>query len=140
MTMTVATFRQQFPAFSDAGTYDPNAINLYLNFGYAMLNGGRWGAMLDYGVSLFTAHYMVLQARDNATSAAGGIPGTVQGVQTSKSVDAVSVSYDTQAVTQENGGFWNMTRYGTELLLLARWMGSGGVQINGCINSAGVWP
>lgn len=130
--ITVETFRSMFNAFADPGVYDENAINMFITIAYSRLNGGRWGATLDYGASMFVAHHMALTARDNATVDAGGLPGDVQGVKSAKSVDKVSISYAPDTVALTDGEFWNMTTYGIQFLRLARMMGSGGMQVNGC--------
>jgi hypothetical protein len=141
--LTVTLFRANFPMFSDPGVYDSNAINMYLGIAGNLLNSNRWGGnaeevldsegnittmgTLDYGIALFTAHHMVLTVRDNAADRAGGLPGTVEGVRNSKSVDKVSVGYDTQEVLIKGGDFWNMTQYGVRFLHLAKMMGAGPV-------------
>lgn len=78
---------------------------------------------------LFVAHHLTLDARDAAAVAAGGVPGELKGPAASKSVDKVSVSYDTKAVTFEDQAFWNLTRFGIQLYNLARLIGAGGVQL-----------
>jgi len=130
MTVTVASFRGDLPEFTDPQVYPNAMINRYITLGVAFQNSFRWDpAIIDYGTELFVAHNCVLDARNSAASAAGGIPGTVQGVQASKGVDRVNVTYDTAAVTLENGSFWNMTTYGIRFLQLARQYGSGGLQV-----------
>jgi hypothetical protein len=130
MTVTSASFRQSFKAFDDPSIYDDDSVNMFIGIAGGLLNAGRWGAQLDYGTSLFVAHHLILMARDNATARAGGIPGTVQGVITSKSVDKVAVGYDAKSVSLTDGAFWNMTTYGIRFLQLARYMGTGPVQVN----------
>ncbi len=130
MSVTSTTFRQDLPEFKDPSTYPDAMVNRYITLGVAFQNQYRWDpAIIDYGTELFVAHNCVLDARNIAASGAGGIPGTVQGVQTSKSVDKVAVSYDVERVTLEDGAFWNMTTYGVRFLQLSRQYGSGGVQI-----------
>lgn len=60
-------------------------------------------------------------APNGAQIAAQGLAG---GIQTSKSVGDVSVSYQT-LVALEDWGQWNLTIYGQELATMARVMGSG---------------
>jgi hypothetical protein len=135
--VTPPVFRQQFPAFRDIDTYDDIQINLFITVAGNLLDADRWDTMLDYGTSLFVAHHLVLAARDEATVAAGGIGGGVQGILTAKAVDKVSASYDASSVSIEDGDFWNMTRYGIEFLRLAKQMGAGGVQITGGLAPGG---
>lgn len=137
MTVTVASFRQKYPEFSDPGAERDldiqNLITLAVgdpaNNLSGMLNAQRWGSQLDYGVGLFVAHYMALSVRDRLTALAGGIPGEVKGPTTSKAVDKVSVSYDTQAVSLTDMGFWGLTTYGLRFIQFARMVGAGGLQL-----------
>jgi hypothetical protein len=129
--LDAATFRQQFPEFTDPGMYPAAAIVAWATLAYARLDAARWDAMLDYGVALMVAHYMAL-ARGAAIAARSGrsVPGEVKGITTSKSVDKVSVSYDVNRVTIEGAGQWNLTRYGIELWQLMGQIGAGGIQVD----------
>jgi len=134
MAVTPQSFRDQFEAFADPMEYSDAMISVYNTIAIALLNADVWDPnVLDYGTCLFIAHHLVLDRRDAATVAAGGVGGLVQGVLTSKSVDRVSASYDTAAVTMTDGAYWNMTTYGIRFLQLSRYMGAGGIQLGiGC--------
>jgi hypothetical protein len=158
--ITATLFRQNFTAFSDPGVYDDNSVRLYLGIANNLMNDDRWGSnsdetldtngdivamgTKDYGICLFTAHHLVLMARDNATERAGGIPGIVEGIRNSKSVDKVSVGYDTQEAVIKGGDFWNMTQYGIRFLHLAKMMGTGPLlnilSVGSLGNGATGWP
>ena len=143
MTVTVPTFRAQFTAFADPSVFDDNAINMYLGVGTTLFNADRWGEALDYGLSLFIAHHLVLMGRDNASVQSGGLPGTVQSIMNQKQVDKVSVGYDTQDTLIKNGDFWNMSTYGIRFLHLAKMMGAGGMLVGdfgSLVNDAVGWP
>lgn len=127
--MDVATFRQQFTEFADTVKYPDPLVTFWLDVVTRMLRSDRWADLLDVGLGLALAHHLVLAVRDQNTAQAGKVPGTVLGMQTAKSVDTVSVSYDVSAVTNEGGGFWNMTSYGVRFLGMARMVGSGGYQL-----------
>jgi Protein of unknown function (DUF4054) len=127
--MTPATFRQQFPEFACTTTYPDSQVTFWAGLAGSLLNPERWADLLDHGTALFVAHHLATGQRDQEIAAAGGTPGTISGPQSAKSVDKVSASYDTSAVTLENGGFWNMSSYGIRLLQLARYAGAGGVQL-----------
>lgn len=127
--MDVATFRQQFPEFADTARYPEPLVAFWLDVVTRMLDPKRWADLLDVGLALALAHHLVVAVREQGSAVAGKVPGTVLGMQTSKSVDTVSVSYDVGAVTNEGGGFWNMTTYGIQFLGMARLVGSGGVQL-----------
>lgn len=127
--MTTAQFRSQFPEFSCASDYPDAQIDFWMELAGVMLRPDRWNDWLDYGTSLFVAHHLATGQRDQLAASAGGVPGVVNGPQASKSVDKVSASFDTAAVTLENGGFWNGSTYGIKLLQLARYAGAGGIQV-----------
>lgn len=158
--ITPTIFRQNFNAFADPGVFNDNMINLYLGVARNLLNDDRWGGnsdevldtsgnittmgTLDYGICLATAHHLVLTARDNATARSDGMPGTVEGVRNAKSVDKVSVAYDSESVVIKGGDFWNMTQYGIRFLHLARMMGTGGalnlVSVGSLGSGSSGWP
>ncbi|MDE9590297.1 DUF4054 domain-containing protein, partial [Xenorhabdus bovienii] len=51
------------------------------------------------------------------------------GVVTSKSVDKVSVGYDTSGIINPDAGFWNNTAYGREFYWWWSMFGAGGRQL-----------
>ena len=133
MTATTTGFRASFPEFNTSGDAQ---VTLYLGVATSFLSGAaddsanRWdSANLDYITYLFIAHHLALAARRLATAQAGGIPGDVRGPVTSKSVDKVSESFDTKAVTFEDEAFWNQTSYGIQFFQIVRMAGAGGVQL-----------
>lgn len=129
MTISVAQFRVDYPEFGSTVSYPNSQVSYWLEVAYSMLNAGRWGRQLDIGAELFIAHHVAIEAKAMAESANGGIPGTQVGPVNSKSVDKVSMGYDTGAGIQEGAGHWNMTIYGTRFIRLARMFGAGPVQI-----------
>jgi hypothetical protein len=130
MALTVEQFRINFPEFSNTLTYPTSGIQFWLNFAYRMLNPGRWMNEIDMGASLFTAHFIALEARSLLESSSGGIPGMgVGGPVSSKSVDKVSISYDTGAGTEPGAGHWNLTNYGTRFIWMVNIFGTGPIQL-----------
>ncbi|TDV39534.1 uncharacterized protein DUF4054 [Paraburkholderia caballeronis] len=127
--MNIAQFRQSFPEFADDATYPDPVVQIWLTVAVSLVNPLRWVELTDIGVGLVTAHHLALSIRDHKTAAVGGVPGQVAAPQTSKSVDKVSASYDTSAVTIDGAGFWNSTMYGIRYLTMARMMGAGGLQV-----------
>ena len=124
--MDAATFKTIFPEFTS--TADAT-ITFWITVAVGLLNEERWEDQIDMGIALFTAHHLVIDSRDTASATAGGSPGAVPGVVTSKSVDKVSVSYDGTLGTYEGAGFWNQTNYGVRFFQMARLVGAGGYQI-----------
>ena len=127
--MTLTDFRTDFPEFTDTAKYTDASITFWMGIAVSFVNPDRWGVLTDLGVALVTAHHLVLGQRDQAAAAVGGAPGEVKGPTASKSVDKVSVSYDTGAVALTDAGFWNLTTYGVRFMTIARTMGAGGMQL-----------
>ncbi|MBD8451874.1 DUF4054 domain-containing protein [Serratia rubidaea] len=127
---TVEKFREDFPQFSSPVTYPNAQIQFRLDLADILLSEKITGAKIfPYLVELFVAHYMALYAQDMRSAAVGGAGGSASGVQSSKSVDKVSVSYDTGATLNPDAGFWNNTRYGAEFWQLITMFGAGGRQL-----------
>jgi hypothetical protein len=135
-------FRADYPEFGSGGTYQTSQIEFWFRLAYSLLNANRWGAQLDFGAELFVAHNIALEAGAIAAAAGGAAPGTQVGPVSSKSVDKVSVSYDTGNGIELGAGHWNTTTYGTRFIRLVRMFGAGPVQIgigHGPAGSA-AWP
>lgn len=127
---TVADFRAAFPQFADTTKFPDPQIAFRLNLADVLLSEKLTGkALFPYFVELFVAHYMVLWQADNNSAQVGGAGGSTNGVQASKSVDKVSVSYDTGATLNPDAGFWNNSRYGAEFWQLITMFGAGGRQL-----------
>lgn len=129
MAVTPASFRQHFPEFINPAAYPDPQVQFWIEVAAKLLLEERWADQLDHGTELYVAHHLALGRRDQLSSAAGGMPGTVNGPQSAKSVDKVSASYDTAAITYEGAGFWNSTMYGIRFWQLARLVGAGGIQL-----------
>lgn len=129
MSVSASSFRADFPEFASTATYPDSTVNFWLGLAGKLLSVDRWGDLLDYGTQLFVAHNITLAARDQKAASAGAAPGTGTGVTASKTVDKVSVSYDTALGGVEGAGNWNLTTYGTRYIQLARMVGAGGVQL-----------
>jgi hypothetical protein len=129
MTVTPASFRVNFPEFTDATAYPDARITYWIGIAGLRLNACRWSTLLDHGTELFVAHNLVLGRQAAMSAAGGGVPGQASGPTSSETVDKVSVSYDTGAAAIEDGGAWNLTTYGVQFLQLARLIGAGGIQL-----------
>ncbi|MGA4275581.1 DUF4054 domain-containing protein [Ralstonia nicotianae] len=127
--MTPDQFRADFPEFADKTKYPDSLVQMWLTVAASLVNPTRWMELTNLGLELVTAHHLALAQRDQAAAAVGGTPGEVKGPTTSKSVDKVSMSYDSGAATLTDAGFWNLTTYGVRFLTIARCMGAGGLQL-----------
>jgi len=143
MTVTAASFRAHYPEFVDSVVYTDAQITYYLTLAGLMLNAPRWLSLLDLGTELFIAHNIVLEAKAQKTATAGGIPGEMTGITSSKSVDKVSVSYDTSSGLVPGAGHWNLTIYGARFIKLMRMFGAGPLHVGGGVapdNTGMAWP
>lgn len=143
MTVTASSFRAAYPAFASTTAYSDPMITAKIAVGVAMINPAVWGDDLtDYGVMLWVAHHLTIDARDIQVAAVGGIPGGASGPLQSKGAAGVSAAYDTKAVTEEGAGFWNQTSYGRELFRLMRTLGAGAIQVgtDGGYVGTNSWP
>jgi Protein of unknown function (DUF4054) len=126
---TIATFRASFPEFADIAVYPDVMITLWSTFATAQVNCNRWGDQTLMGVSLYTAHELVLAAQNQKAGVIGGTPGQQAGPANSKTVGTVTASYDASTTTEKDAGYWNLTTYGKQFIRLARIFGSGAVQL-----------
>lgn len=126
---TVAQFLSDFPQFDNPTIFPEAQIQFRLGLADIQLDQNRLGSMFVYMVELFVAHYLYLYAADIRSASAGGAGGANSGVVTSKSVDKVSVGYDTSATLDPNAGFWNNSRYGSEFYQTLLMFGAGGRQL-----------
>lgn len=147
MTVTNASFRQDFPAFANTTSYPDGMVTFWLTFATNLLTpaADRWGAMFDQGVELVMAHNLTIEYRSNTLASVGAPPGEATGMTNNKSVDKVSTGFDTASVAEEGGGHWNLTNYGSRFLRLARMIGAGPIQLGygdtGNYSAAsGAWP
>ncbi len=129
MTVTVSSFRADFPEFTSIVTYPDTQVAFWLGLAGKLHSADRWGDLLDYGIELFMAHNLSIAARDAKATSVGGVGGSASGLLSAKAVDKVSASYDTAAVTIAGAGQWNLTTYGTRYIQLASMIGAGGVQL-----------
>ncbi|WP_283149008.1 DUF4054 domain-containing protein [Silvimonas soli] len=127
--MDTAQFREDFTEFSDETIYPDSLVQLWLTAALMFVDECRWGDAYNLGLELFTAHHLVVSAKDQQAAEIGAVPGQVTGATSSKSVDKVSVGFDTKAVTYEGAGFWNMSSYGIQFYQLMMIFGAGGIQL-----------
>lgn len=132
--ITELSFREDMPMFADFNDFPSFQFNFYLKLGIKLLPESRWGvpndpdSLIDYGLTLFIAHYLTLYKRGMDAASLGGDVGKVIGNETSKSVDSVAKSMDVSGVLITDAGHWNMTTFGIQFYQLVLIVGAGGVQ------------
>lgn len=129
MTVTAASFRGHLPEFADAGRFPNAVIDYWIAIAVQLVNAARWSTLTDMGVESFVAHQISLERQAIDAADAGGVPGLSTGIINSKSVDKVSVGYDTQGGAELDAGHWNLTIYGKRFIRFSRMMGAGPVQV-----------
>lgn len=141
--VTPEQFVKVFPEFCNKKKYPEAAIEFYLELAYIVLNAARWGRTLSFGIQMFTAHNLVLEAIAQAQAAKGAPPVGPSGPASSKSAGPVSISWDTGTAAELNAGHWNETIYGKRYIRMCRLMGAGGLQlgigIDLPLSSASAW-
>ncbi|MDX7880457.1 DUF4054 domain-containing protein [Acinetobacter nosocomialis] len=124
-----SSFREEMPALADTTLYPSFQFNFYLNLGKKLLREDRWEDMLDYGLTLYIAHYLTLYRRTMNAASIGGDAGKIVGNETSKAVDNVSKSMDVSGVLIAEAGHWNQTTFGVQFYQLMMMAGAGGIQL-----------
>lgn len=145
--INAAQFRNDHPEFKDSVMYPDSSINFYLNWAFQTMNTYRWGqsafttwptqpvtaigvlTIFDLGSELLVAHSLTLSAQMQEEATNGAPPGLSKGMLSSESVDKASAGYDTGSVSVKDGGFWNLSTYGTQYLRLLRMAGAGGLYV-----------
>jgi hypothetical protein len=128
-TFDIATFRTNFPEFSDINTYPDSLIAFWAAYAQEGISMDRFGDMYPYALALYVAHQLKL-AVQNAQISLGGGSSLSSGIVASKAVGSVSVSYDVEFGSQgANAGYFNLTTYGRMFWSLLMRYGIGPVQL-----------
>lgn len=122
-------FRTTFPEFTDAVTYPTPMIDFWAGLAQLQVPPCIWKDCWIQGVSLYTAHELVLAAQNAKTGTIGGVPGVSGGIANTKTVGSVTVGYDTTSTAEKDAGYWNLTNYGKQFIRLARIFGAGAIQL-----------
>jgi hypothetical protein len=142
MSVTPASFRQCFPAFTSSLSFPDSSIAFWLGIATMMLPSDRWGspaptsavpltAPIDWGTVLYVAHHLVLEDQSNKAAARGGTPGVQKGAIASDSANSVTRSYAVNAGLELDAGHWGSTIYGNRFLALVKMIGMGPITIGG---------
>ncbi len=115
--MDNSSFRQNYPEFADTTKYPDAMLTYWTTVADIYVDTAKWDTLSDIGLSLALAHFLVLASGNQS------LPGSGAGLVNSQAAGPVSVGFDTQATTEERGGNWNLTVYGTQFLRMARLIG-----------------
>lgn len=138
--ITASSFRIDFPAFADTTAYTDATINFWIATGSHLINQNLFGvppttitnpptSTYDIMMELFVAHNIIIERMILANPNAGA--GTAFGIVQSKSVDTLSISYDTKIGLDEKAGAYNLTLYGRRFWQLMQIYAKGPIHISG---------
>lgn len=149
-TLTADALRGKFTEFASPERFPDGLLDFWLEIADSNVNGCRWGTLYDMGRMLYAAHNIVLERRAQDEAENGATPGmSTVGMVNNKSVDKVSIGYDTTSIALEGAGDWNLTIYGQRYIRMARRMGAGGLQLGvpgpteirlSGLSSGNAWP
>lgn len=119
------TFKEHFPELSAA---TEEQISFWFKLAEKRFKPAVWKDLWDEGCELYVAHNLArLAVTAESQGAYEGASIDPQGsVVASKSVEKVSISYDTSSSNIEGAGEWNSTRYGRQLYELMMIVGAAG--------------
>lgn len=129
MAFDTGAFRTQFPEFADKVKYPEPMISMWSTFASAMVNQRAWGTQYTLGVSLYTAHELVMASQNVDSSKVGGSPGQQGGIAQTKTIGSVTVGYDAQTSNEKDAGYWNLSTYGKQFYRLCKIFGAGAIQL-----------
>jgi len=127
---TKEMFQADFPQFT--GLIDGPILDQFILMATNTVQEIRWHENWRYGMGLFIAHFATLyiQAMAGENPSAQQVISAAQarGLQASKSVGDVSVSYDFASIGSDLDGWaaWKLTQYGLQFATFARMLGKGG--------------
>lgn len=130
---TYADFIAFYPQFTDV--IDPVIVEQFISMANVTVLKDRWHESWQFGMALFIAHFSTLylqaQTGDNPTAAQVVAAAQARGLQTSKSVGDVSVSYDFSHIVNDLSGwaYWKSTSYGVQFATMARMFAKAGSYI-----------
>lgn len=129
-----ADFLAFYPQFTDK--VPDVALDQYILAANACVLESRWHESWPVGMANYIAHFATLylqMAVGGASSTASQVVSSAQvrGVQSSKSVGDVSVSYDFTYTAGNIQGWagWKQTQYGLQFASMARLLGKAGVYV-----------
>lgn len=129
----IESFREVMPAFTD-DIIPATVLDMYIQMADAVVKKTRWHQLWPEGMRLFIAHFATLYI---AGQPIGDDPQSIvasaanRGMASSKTVDAISISYDLSTVAQdlEGWGTWKETTFGSQFATLARMIAKGGMYV-----------
>lgn len=106
------------------------AYNEFVSIGKNTLNYGYWGNEYNMAMSMLIAHYICITDPDYVQSV--GADSATGGVMSSRSIDSISYSYETERTFESNPAykFWYQTGYGRQLVAMSLKRGWVGILVS----------
>lgn len=114
---------------------DPVVIQMYIDIATHCIQQARYHSYWKTCIGWFVAHFVTLYLQSvagvNASAQQVMVAAQSRGLQASKSVGDVSVSYDYNSIMNDLDGWaqWKLTVYGTQLATIAKMIGKGGMMV-----------
>lgn len=129
MDFDISVFRASFPEFGDTARYPNSLIEFWSGLAVLQVRECVWKRAWIQGVSLYTAHELVLAGGNIKVSSVGGTPGQTGGIANNKTVGDATIGYDTVSTAEKDAGYWNLSNYGKQFIRLARIFGAVAIQL-----------
>ena len=129
---TADDFLAMYPQFSIVQSV---VLDAYIQLAHASISKARFHDAWEMCMGFFVAHWLTLYLQTLASpeDPIGKImnAGLAKGVQSSKSADDLSVSYDFSLVSGDMAGWgtYKMTAFGQQLVTFAKMFGMGGMVV-----------
>lgn len=127
-------FTSTYPQFGDS-IIPQDIVQMYIDLAQSCIQEARWRGYWKVAMGWFVAHFctMYLQGTADPDSGAGAVlaAGQAKGLNTSESVDGVSVGMDYSTIAQDLEGWaaWKLTIYGQQLATIGKLVGRGGMYV-----------
>lgn len=131
---TYEDFTATYPQFGEM-IIPQDIVQMYIDLAQSCLQESRWRGYWKAAMGWFIAHFctMHLQGTADPASGAGAVlaAGQAKGLNTSESVDGVSVGMDYSSIAQDLDGWaaWKLTIYGQQLATIGKLIGRGGMYV-----------
>lgn len=131
---TAEMFQEDFNQFT--GLLPPSILTQFIAMATNTVLQARWHDSWRYGMGLFIAHFATLYLQTMGGTESPNASQVIsaaqaRGLQTSKSVGDVSVSYDFSSIAKDLEGWasFTTTQFGQQYATLASMMGKAGMYV-----------
>ena len=108
-------------------------MEMYIELAHGAVKQSRYKGAWKHCMCLFVAHFTTLYMQSMSESNVDAVihAGQTKGLVTSKSVDGVSISYDSSSLLQglDNFASWKLTTYGVQFITFAKTYNKGGMYV-----------